>query len=421
MKKIIVSLILTLGLFMNSMGVYAAEEKPDVASDYVYLYDRDTGQVFWDQGSTDIIYPASMTKMMTTLVAIEHIQDTSKIIMIDEKIMDGLKEAGASRAGFNLGDEVSLLDLMYGSLLPSGAECTRALAYEVAGSVGEFVNMMNQKAQEIGMGNTHYVNTTGLHDDNHYSTLYDTSLLLETALKNDLFYQIFTSETHKAAPSKNYPDIGLGMDSTVFKFINNPGQKYNSNIEGFLGGKSGYTVEARYCLASIANMEGKNLMLITAHGWVNRATPSHLLDAGIIYNYYNDLYERKTVFNKDDIMKTSKVKYSFKTSSIDWLSDETVQLDLPRNQEQLQIVIDIPDVIEAPIKKGDDIGKIQIYSYGDLIYENGIVSEKTINRSIILFVIGKTGDWIGNNPILASFALVLIVGATGVIMLKKKR
>lgn len=421
MKKIILSLILALGLFLNPTSIYAAEEKPDVASDYVYLYDRDTGQVFWDQGSTEIIYPASMTKMMTTLVAIENIQDTSKVITIDEKIMSGLKEAGASRAGFNIGDEVNLLDLMYGSLLPSGAECTRALAYEVAGSVNGFVDLMNKKAQEIGMTNTHYVNTTGLHDDNHYSTLYDTSLLLEYALKNELFYQIFTSETHRAAPSKNYPEIGLGMDSTVFKFINNPGQKYNSSIDGFLGGKSGYTIEARYCLASIANMEGKNLMLITAHAWVDRVTPSHLLDAGIIYNYYNDLYERKTLFEKEEIVKTSKVKYSFKTKTVDWLANETIMLDLPRDLNQLQVIVDIPDVMEAPIKKGDEVGKIQVYAYDDLIYENIIVSNQTINRSIILLVIGKTGDWISNNPLLAIFGFILIVGATGVIMLKRKR
>ncbi len=126
---------------------YAAEEKPEITSDYAYLIDLDTGQVLYEKGSSDRIYPASMTKMMTTILAIENLPDTSMTVTVTEEMLAGLKEASASRAGFDVGDEPTVLDLLYGDILPSGADCSRALSFTIAGSEEAYVDLMNAKAR----------------------------------------------------------------------------------------------------------------------------------------------------------------------------------------------------------------------------------------------------------------------------------
>ncbi|MEG0077616.1 D-alanyl-D-alanine carboxypeptidase family protein [Anaerorhabdus sp.] len=423
MKKILIICMLIVGYLFAPLQIQAEEEKPEITSDYVYMFDRTTGQVFWDKGSTEKIYPASMTKIMTALVAIENITDFDQQVLIDETIMAGLKEAGASRAGFNVGDVVTMRDLVYGTLLPSGAECTQALAYTISGSVEGYVDLMNQKAQEIGMTNTHYANTTGLHDDNHYSTLQDIALLLEYALKNEEFYQVFTSDTYQAGTSFNYPTQGLKMESTSYKYINNPASNlpYQVTIDGFLGSKSGYTVEARYCLASIATINDMDIMLITAHAWIERKIPSHYLDAGIIYNTYRDLYQRATVFNEGDTIQESVMKYRFFNKEVDWLMPQTLIWDLPIDIANYQVDITIPEVIDENIKKGDVVGQLVITSFGDEVYRQDIISDQDYNQNFILLTLGNTGEWMVANPLVSVFGGVLIVGSVLVLIVRKSR
>ncbi|MEG2487352.1 D-alanyl-D-alanine carboxypeptidase family protein [Anaerorhabdus sp.] len=421
MKKLVLILFLLIGSLFTPIQIFAEEEKPNVTSDYIYLYDQTTGQVLWDKGSKEIIYPASLTKMMTALIAIENVDNYDQQVLIDERIMAGLKEAGASRAGFNVGDIVTIRDLIYGTLLPSGAECTQALAYTIAGSVDGYVDMMNQKAQELGMKDTHYVNTTGLHNDNHYSTLYDISLLLDYALQNDFFKEVFTSDTYQAGISKNYPTQGLKMESTSYKYINNPGSNvpYKVTIEGFNGSKSGYTVEARYCLASSATINEMDLILITAHAWVERKIPSHYLDAGTIYNYYRDSYQRQMIFNLNDVIKESEIKYRFLDRNVEWRMDEAILLDVPSDPNELVIEVTIPEVITENIKKGDVVGEVIVMAYGEVIYQKDIISNQNIRQNIILHSLANAVDWIQNNILVSGLIIIVVCG--GIILVSRKK
>lgn len=423
MKKILIICLFVLSFFNTPLQVRGEEEKPDITSDYVYMIDRTTGQVLWDKGSDEIIYPASMTKIMTALIAIENTSNYDQQVLIDERIMAGLKEAGASRAGFNVGDIVTMRDLIYGTLLPSGAECTQALAYTISGSVEGYVDLMNQKAQEIGMKNTHYVNTTGLHDDDHYSTLQDIALLLEYALKNEVFYEVFTSDTYQAGTSFNYPVEGLKMEATSYKYINNPtsNQPYKVTIDGFMGSKSGYTIEARYCLASIANINDMDIMLITAHAWVERKIPSHYLDAGLIYNTYRDLYERATVFTQGDLIRESVMKYRIFNKEIEWEMPQTLIWDLPIDSNNYQVEVTIPEVIDENIKKGDVVGQIVITSFGDEVYREDIISDSDYNQNFILLSLANTGEWMMNNMLVTVFGGVLIGGSIFVLFTRKSK
>jgi D-alanyl-D-alanine carboxypeptidase len=212
-----------------------------------------------EKNSDTIIYPASMTKIMTAIVAIENLKDLNNSILLSSDLFPSLYDEDASMAGFLPEESVSAIDLLYGVLLPSGAECCLGLANYISGTEDAFVNLMNKKAATLGMKNTHFTNTTGLNDPEHYTTAKDLSLLLEYALQNDTFREIFTSPKHATSSTNLHPN-GITVYSTLFKNIVH--QDFNGG--SILGGKTGYTSKAGLCLASLAQKNGKEYILVTA-------------------------------------------------------------------------------------------------------------------------------------------------------------
>lgn len=240
------------------------------------------GMVVKEKSADSVIYPASMTKIMTALIGIENLTDLDQLITIDAETYNNLYAQGASLAGFQPGDQVKALDILYGVMLPSGAECCEELATSLFGTEEAFVAKMNEKAVEIGMKQTHFANTTGLHDDQHYTTVRDMSALLLYALQNDTFRTIFCTETYTTAPTASSAD-GLNFQSTMFKKLE------TSTVTGgqILGGKTGYTSAAGQCLASLASVNGKEYILVTAAAPAPNGSYSHpyyTQDALYVYN-----------------------------------------------------------------------------------------------------------------------------------------
>lgn len=215
--------------------------------------------ILMQKNSQEKIYPASLTKIMTAIVAIENLPNLNEEIELTNYTFQGLYKADASMTGFQPGENVRAIDLLYGALLPSGAESCIGLADQIAGSEQGFVKMMNQKAADIGMDNTHFENATGLHNKNHYTTVKDMAILLSYALQNDTFREIFTSSRHSTQPTNKHPD-GMTFYSTMFQELIN-----QNTIDGeILGGKTGYTDEAGLCLASLAKVGRQEYILISA-------------------------------------------------------------------------------------------------------------------------------------------------------------
>ncbi|WP_347488231.1 D-alanyl-D-alanine carboxypeptidase [Desulfoscipio sp. XC116] len=232
------------------------------------------------KNSEEKIYPASLTKMMTAIVAIENLPDLKKEIVLTNSVFQGLSEADASMAGFQPGEQVRAIDLLYGVMLPSGAECCIGLADQIAGSEQNFVKIMNQKAADLGMHNTHFENSTGLHSINHYTTVKDLAILLSYALQNDAYREIFTSSRHSTPPTNKHPG-GITFYNIMFEELN------NRNIIGgeVLGGKTGYTHEAGLCLASLAKVGNREYILISAGAKGDHHSERYnITDALAVYN-----------------------------------------------------------------------------------------------------------------------------------------
>ena len=251
------------------------------------LADLETGKTLAEHNSREKIYPASLTKIMTAILAIENTEDLNGTITLPSGFFEKLYVEDASMAGFEPGEEVLLKDLLYGILLPSGAECCLAFAENISGSEEAFTELMNQKAKALGMENTHFCNSTGLHNPNHYSTVEDILILLQYALKNQVFRAAFTSQSYSTAPSEQHPQ-GFTFYSTMFKYLD------SAEVAGgeILGGKTGYTEEAGLCLASLADINGMEYILVTAKAAVGThaaAENYHILDAISVYNQLGEV------------------------------------------------------------------------------------------------------------------------------------
>lgn len=248
-------------------------------SPYAVLVDLESGNVLAEQNSAERMYPASLTKIMTALIAIEETEDMEQTTTLPSDIFPSLYEENASLAGFQPGETVTWKDLLYGVMLPSGAECCLTFARQIAGSEGAFVDLMNKKAEELGMNDTHFANATGLQDKKHYSTVRDIAVLLRYALENDTFRQVFTARRYSVPPTA-YHSEGFTFYNTMFQAMDNAG----ISDDDILGGKTGYTEKAGLCLASLAAINDREYILVTAKADGNHYTePYHVIDAENVY------------------------------------------------------------------------------------------------------------------------------------------
>lgn len=239
-----------------------AETPADINSHFVAVLNCETNEIIASKQMNEKIYPASLTKIMTLLVAYENNEDLSKTFTVTNAIIDPLYRAEATLAGFVDGEEVTITDLLYGTVLPSGAEAAECAAIATAGSVENFLKLMNKKAKELGLKNTHFANVTGLHDKQNYSTVYDMAVILKAALEHDLCRKIMGTYQYTTAPTNKHPS-GIELTGTLFSYM------YGTEPEGsdILGGKTGYTDQSGYCIAAYGKSDGgREYIAVTAKG-----------------------------------------------------------------------------------------------------------------------------------------------------------
>jgi len=391
---------------------------PEMTSDYLILEDLDTGQTLWSVNPDERMYPASMTKMMTEILAIEAFSDTSRKIEITADMLSGLAEANASVAGFAVGDAPTVLDCLYGAALPSGADAVNALAFAVSGSVSAFVDQMNAKAAELGMTHTHFANPTGLFDEDHYSSVSDIALLMKHCLGSDVFRQLIAARQYTTTALASHP-AGISLSSTFWPHINNGDGSYS--IPGFIGAKTGYTTNAGSCLASTASENGMNLMLVTAHSMVSLG---HIRDAQTAYAWAASTFEKKTILTAGDELLERSVQDTMPRQTMSFTADRTVTLDLPQNAE-LTTEAAIPDPIPAPVKEGDVLGTWTIRLGDQVLYTQQLTASESIARNPLAYAARIISAFVKAHPLLALFyaaaAVFLVLLLVRAAVLSKRR
>ena len=384
---------------------------PEIRSENVLLLDVENQSVLWDKKADEKVYPASLTKLMTAILAIEHLPNLEETIEITSTMLEGLKAADANMAGFQVGDEPTARDLIYGDLLPSGADCSRALAYHIAGSEAAFVEMMNAKAKELNMDRTHFANTSGLFDTTHYSTCEDLAKLFSYCIKNDTFMEVLQTLQYRSSPVASYKN-GLLMDNYVLVYVNQPRPgkfTYTFDIPGFIGGKGGYTIESRYNLASIAEVNGRLLMLITIHAYIGETYPAAIKDAQTIYAWARDTFTYQTIVDGSEAYEVPSIRFSNEKDLL--LVPEAPYAALA---SQANIVVEAPAIVNAPIEKGQVLGALEIYEHDVLVKSVPLVANKQVPLQItgilrtLVYELTHAYWWVGFSIVLILLILVCI-------------
>ncbi len=235
----------------------------EVNSTNVVFINLESGDILAQRGYKEVINPASMTKVLTILVAAEHVQDLDDTFTMTIDITDYSFSNDCSNAGFEVGEVVTVRDLFYGTVLPSGGDAAVGLATYVAGSHEAFVDMMNEKLAELGLSQTaHFTNCVGLYDENHYCTVYDMAMIMEAALQNDLCREVLGTRIYTTSSTKEHPE-GITISNWFIRRI----EDKDTGGE-ILGAKTGYVNQSGSCAVSYG-------VDVAGNGYVCATTGAH--------------------------------------------------------------------------------------------------------------------------------------------------
>ena len=232
-----------------------------VQSSYALLVDLDDNTIVSQKSAYDRINPASMTKILTVLVAAEHVTDLDDTFTITKEITDFSYAHDCSAVGFLDEETVTVRDLLYGTILPSGGDAAAGLACYVAGSMDSFVNMMNEKLAELGLSDTaHFTNCVGLYDENHYCSIYDMAMILKAAVENDLAREVLTAHTYTTSATEQHPE-GITISNWFLRRIEDKDTKGT-----VVCAKTGFVAQSGNCAASYEETDsGKHYICVTAN------------------------------------------------------------------------------------------------------------------------------------------------------------
>ena len=366
MKKKIIKIFLLL-LLIIPFNIKA--DSFEIMSQNVIMVNLNNNEIIYEKNKDDIIKVASMQKVMTTITAIENIEDLDSTVTIEEGMFSGL-DRDLLTLGLYAGEQVTYRDLLYGTMLWSAADCAYALGVNVGGSEEQFVELMNKTAQKIGLNNSVFKNTTGLDAEGQYSTVYDIYVLFKYALNNKTFKEIISHEDYYTSDNQHH------FEGPVYNAKNKFDMQY------FLGGKTGFTEEAGLCLVSTASFNGIDYILVTAGADYSYENQNYY-DQKTIYDFYMENYEFKDIINKNDIVTTIKTQYD---DSVDILAPRSVSLYINKsiNVNDLDIEYIGEEILERGVKEGDKIGTYYIKYEDVVLYEEDLMSPITVKFKLKL-------------------------------------
>ena len=400
----IIFAIILCSTFSSTLATVLAEKtdelEKNLSSEAVLLMEASTGKVIYENNGYEKKYPASTTKIMTAILAIEHC-NLNETATAREFAINSVP-SGYSTANIQIGETLSVKDLLYALMLQSANESAVILAEHVSGSQEAFANLMNKKAKEIGCKNTHFVNPNGIHDENHYTTAYDLALIAQYAMKNQTFRDIVKTTSFTLPATTSYPSESRTYANTnnliIYDARNRPDNYYYKYATGI---KTGYTSAAKNCLVASAEKNGIeyiSVVLGASITYENTGSVSHrYVDTIALFDYAFDNFSFRKLKAANNLIKTIKIENGKKDkNSLDLLisSDVNSLVSIDNKNTQIEPEITLKEGLAAPIAKGDIVGTISYKVEGinyttDLIAGNDVEEFKAskIGIYILLFLI----------------------------------
>lgn len=361
-------LFLVLILLLNTYSY--ADENISLSGEGAILIDFDCGAILFEKNMHQKLYPASTTKIMTAILAIEY-GNMDDMVTVDPEVISLTK---GSHIALDYDEQVSFKDLLYALMTASANDAALALGKHVSGSVQGFVDLMNEKAKELGALNTNFVNPNGLHDDNHYTTAYDLSLIARYAMANDVFREFASQSSYTIEPTNKKTEPRYLYSTNGFFYgndkINLNGQTIPVKYEGVICGKTGYTSNAGNCLVTLVERNGQYLLSVVLKADGKEVyTDTHKL---LNYGYNN--FDSVTIGHANEFIDNLKIENGtlpYASIVIDKDINYTLRLN---NLDKVERKIKFKEDIKAPVSQGDVVGTVEYYLDDTLIGQGDLIS-----------------------------------------------
>jgi D-alanyl-D-alanine carboxypeptidase (penicillin-binding protein 5/6) len=386
----------------------------------VELVNLDTGTVVYQKNPDERREPASLTKIMTYIIVSEHVKDLQGTqVTVSKEVVDRLLGTGSSMSGIRAGSVLTVYQLLNCMMVPSGNDAALVLAdYVGGGSVEKFVDLMNKKAKALGCTGTHFANPHGLHNDGHYTTAADLVKITRCAMSLPYFVQI-CSQTRYTYKPVGGPNAGKQMPtlSTTNLLIDKNalgGKYYYQYAKGI---KTGHTDEAGYCLISTASAYGYTYLCVAlgapsedANGKAVK-TRGEMLDSASLYRWALKNLELKKVVGTDQSLGEVKLNYAWKKDSLLLTAEKSYSAILPKDVSESSIIIDktVPDHVDAPVKKGQVIGKATLKYANQTLATINLVAFESVERSELLHMTDVIKSIFTSVWFLAVAALIILL------------
>ena len=393
MKKI---LFIILCFFSFFTSVFALEF-PNTSATNVLIYDATDNKYIYEKNSNEVTSIASITKLMTVYVAVTEGNLEDKVLITNE-MLSGISW-DLHLSGFKAGEEYTLREICYAAIIDSGADATNIIAYKVAGSINNFVDMMNKKAEELGLTNTHYVNVHGNDQSNHYSTADDIRKLLLEALKNKDFKDIYYKNEYKFSDTM-----------TLKRWYEGILKEEGIDTNNLLGGKTGFTDNAGLCYVGYYLSEEHEFIIIVLNSDGLYKEGHNIRDFATLVRFIDDNYNYYTVVKKGDIIGAIPTFLSVKSNYL-IKAPEDIKLFLPSdyNPNDIHVEKTLIDSIMYNSLKGKTIGNAQFY-YKDILIGNfTLYLEEDMELDISAFIKYYTNDTVLFICVIVLIALIFAV------------
>ena len=374
----------------NDSSVTAlASNSPALDATAALLVSPDSGMVLYSKNADQKRYPASTTKIMTALLTLENVSNLDETVTSEAVDFENVT-ADSSNAGILLGEQVTVRDLLYALMLPSANEAAYMLARHVGGSWEQFVDMMNDRAAELGCTGTHFCNPCGLHEEDHYTTAYDLYLIAKEAMKDVTFRDIVSTVQHRMAKTNLHEERIIYTTNQLIFSSFQPWSYANC-----LGIKTGHTSQAGNCFVGYAEYgDAKLFSVVLGCSDSSKEYPSvaaSFTDTKKLCQWGFENFTSKTLARQGEEVTYTKVKLSTDTNQLLLTAKADVVALLPKDLDvkELELVEDIPEEVKAPVKAGDPIGTAT-YRYNGTDYGTvELVALNDISRSTVLFYADK--------------------------------
>lgn len=385
LKNLMILLLITILILLNTSYVSATSEKPSIISQSAILMDSKTGKILYAKNENEKMYPASTTKIITAILTLENC-NLDEVVTVSYDAVMSIPE-GYSSASLQVGEQLTVEQLLQLLLVHSANDAANVLAEYIGGSVESFVSMMNTKMHELNLSHTHFTNTFGMHDDNHYTTAQDLANIMKYCIKNENFRKLAGSASC-AIPATNKYDTRR-YNSTNELIIPN-----NKNYYPYLtSGKTGYTSQAGDCLVSCSYKNDLELICVILGGKTVNGTSTRFSETKTLYNYGYDNYSIKNILNVNDVVTQLEIPNGTKdTKNLDLLANNTIHalLENTLSEEKLTSEINLKEDIKAPIEQGDYLGSIS-YTIDGIEYKTDLIASHAVEKSKLLNYILEIG------------------------------